>query len=87
MKLDRLKDFATEQAFFAALAGISGNVDGRASDHLCDLSGTVPGRLTATDIIDHLSDDVGRRVPEAAIEVVLDSYVKAFDKAVKGKLP
>jgi hypothetical protein len=81
-----MTEFAAEQAFFSALAWFAGNVDGRDSDHLCDLSGTKPGRLTATDVIDHLSDDVGRRVPKAAIPAVLDSYTRAFNKAVKGEL-
>jgi hypothetical protein len=81
-----MTEFAGEQAFFSALAWLAGRVAGRESPHLCDLSGTVPGRLTATDIIDQLSDDVGRRVPDEVIGAVLAAYTQAFNKSVRGEL-
>lgn len=74
---------ASEAAFFIALARFAGLTDGRGSSHLCDLSGGTPGRLTATDVIDRLSDDVGRPVPEAVLDEVLVSYTTAYNKSAR----
>ena len=80
--------FAVETAFLKALAGIKGQVDGRAqrAGSPCDLSGSVKGRTTATDIIDQLEADVERKIsPENRAEV-LKSYVTAYNR-VLGKPP
>lgn len=69
------------KAFLSALGMFAGNVHGRASDHSCDLSGNIPGRLTATDIIDQISADIGSPVPEEDKADVIFAYVEAFNKA------
>lgn len=71
---------AAEEAFFTALAMIKGQVDGRSGPQPCDLSGTAPGRPTASDIIDQLEADVQRPMPTAARDAVLNSYVAAYNK-------
>ena len=76
---------ASEEAFFVALARFAGIRDGRESPILCDLSGTVPGRLTATDIIDQLSADAGRSVPEDIRKSVIESYTTAYNISARGE--
>ena len=71
-----------EVAFFSALATFKGQVDGRANraGSPCDLSGSVKGFTTATDILDQLEADVKRPVPQEARETVLESYISAYNK-------
>ena len=80
--------FSVETAFLKALAGIKGQIDGRAqrAGSPCDLSGSVKGLVTATDIIDQLEADAERTIsPENRVEV-LNSYAEAYNR-VLGKLP
>ena len=75
-----------ETAFFIALAGIKGQVDGRAAraGAPCDLSGLVKGYTTATDVVDQLQADAKRTIPEENRAEVLQSYVESYNKVVGG---
>jgi hypothetical protein len=80
---------AAEAAFFKALAGIKGQVDGRAcrAGNPCDLSGSAKGNLTSTDIIDQLEADVERPVPHEIRSEVLKSYIESYNKVVPKESP
>ena len=74
-----------ETAFFSALANFKGQVDGRAlrAGTPCDLSGTVKGLVTATDIIAQLEADTKRTIPQEIRVEVLQYYTDAYNKALK----
>jgi len=80
--------FSVETAFLKALAGIKGQVDGRAqrAGSPCDLSGSVKGRTTATDIIDQMETDAERTISSENRVEVLQSYIEAYNR-VLGKTP
>jgi len=80
-------NFQVKTAFFKALAGIKGQVDGRAgrAGVPCDLSGSVKGNTTATDVIDQLQSDSKCVIPEEIRAEVLQSYVDAYNKVSGGK--
>jgi hypothetical protein len=68
-------------AYLRALAEFKGNVDGQGSIHSCDLSGTVPGRLNSTDILDQLRDDTRETLLEEDYAVILSAYEIAYNKS------
>jgi hypothetical protein len=76
-------------AFFKALAGIKGQVDGRAlrAGAPCDLSGLVKGRITATDVIDQLQADVSLDVAEENKAEILQSYVESYNRVLNSGVP
>ena len=84
-----MSHFPVEIAFFKALAGIKGQDDGRAqrSGSPCDLSGSVKGNTTATDVVDQLQSDAACLIPEEIRAEVLKSYVTAYNKVLGKKTP
>ena len=74
---------SSDTARLLVVADFAGKLAGMDSAHFCDLSGTVPGRLTGTDIIDYLSAELGTSIEEEFRSAVLLSYTYAYNRAVK----